>query len=417
MMLGGLVDYGSSDEETKGAEASQPPQPAEEICAPVIAKVTKGRQRKRAKCVVGITALLPPEIRALLEDGTSRDDEEDADDWSAAATLEKKRKAPAVAQESALRGRPVREGHALFALLPKPSEDAPEDAFASALALNVAATSRPLIDPKDGPKEQQNVKAKESESESEDSSDEESGGAEPSTRPAAASQFFSLHSQGSLPATSATADEAMEIPAPLSVAHSTQQDTAVWQEVRSPTGEPYYWNARTGETSWTLPGAKLPSGGHFGVQEGAQQHFSQEETPSQFQAFQGQQETPSHFQEQATGKLKKMRERDLERSLAHGNFDALGQGQAQILYQPDTANWNPHRNGAQIKTKEVKIAHVQYDVSTGETSTVYKPTKVQKRKHQINSLAHAAVERELELMEAKGNALKTKAQTQAKYGW
>ena len=136
-----------------------------------------------------------------------------------------------------------------------------------------------------------------------------------------------------------------------------------------------------------------------------------------------------------------MRERDLERSLAHGNFDALGQGQAQILYQPDTANWNPHRNGAQIKTKEVgtalrcfycqarhlspftppllqvKIAHVQYDVSTGETSTVYKPTKVQKRKHQINSLAHAAVERELELMEAKGNALKTKAQTQAKYGW
>jgi len=63
------------------------------------------------------------------------------------------------------------------------------------------------------------------------------------------------------------------------------------------------------------------------------------------------------------------------------------------------------------------IASVAYDPATGESQTVYKPSKVQKRKHQINSLAYSAAERELELMEKKGNSNKTKSQTQAKYGW
>jgi len=66
---------------------------------------------------------------------------------------------------------------------------------------------------------------------------------------------------------------------------------------------------------------------------------------------------------------------------------------------------------------QVKIASLVYDPATGESTTVYKPSKIQKRKHQINSLAYAAAERELELMEKKGSSLKTKSQTQAKYGW
>lgn len=110
---------------------------------------------------------------------------------------------------------------------------------------------------------------------------------------------------------------------------------------------------------------------------------------------------------------------------------------AQVVFQPNTSDWNPHRNGAQgLKASEVitylcllsrlllsyclfqvKIASVAYDASSGETHTVFKPSKVQKRKHQINSLAYSAAERELELMEKKGQSLKTKAQTQAKYGW
>jgi proline-rich protein PRCC len=53
----------------------------------------------------------------------------------------------------------------------------------------------------------------------------------------------------------------------------------------------------------------------------------------------------------------------------------------------------------------------------GLDGAVFKPSKVQKRKHQINALAASAAERELELMEKRGQSYKTKAQTQAKYGW
>jgi hypothetical protein len=119
---------------------------------------------------------------------------------------------------------------------------------------------------------------------------------------------------------------------------------------------------------------------------------------------------------QVSGKSRRIRDRDLERQVAAGNFDALA-GQAEVVYQPDTSNWNPHRNGAQEQKKEIRIASVSYNASSGQSETTFKPSKVQKRKHQIHSLAYAAAERELELMDRKGQALKTKAQTHAKYGW
>ncbi|KAK9803561.1 hypothetical protein WJX73_010641 [Symbiochloris irregularis] len=46
-----------------------------------------------------------------------------------------------------------------------------------------------------------------------------------------------------------------------------------------------------------------------------------------------------------------------------------------------------------------------------------KPDKTARRKHQISSLYHAAKLKELETMEIKSQGLKTKAETQAKYGW
>ena len=119
---------------------------------------------------------------------------------------------------------------------------------------------------------------------------------------------------------------------------------------------------------------------------------------------------------QVSGKSRRIRDRDLERQVAAGNFDALA-GQAEVVYQPDTSNWNPHRTGAQEQKKEIRIASVSYNASSGQSETTFKPSKVQKRKHQIHSLAYAAAERELELMDRKGQALKTKAQTHAKYGW
>ena len=67
--------------------------------------------------------------------------------------------------------------------------------------------------------------------------------------------------------------------------------------------------------------------------------------------------------------------------------------------------------------EEVAIKAKFYNRSTGTFETTFKSSSIHKRKHQINSLAIAAAERELELMEKRGRATKTKAETNAKYGW
>ncbi len=122
------------------------------------------------------------------------------------------------------------------------------------------------------------------------------------------------------------------------------------------------------------------------------------------------------FSYKVTGKIRRVRDRDPEREIAAGNFEVLS-GQTAVVYQPDTSNWNPQCDAAQENKKDIMIPSVRYNPSTGQSETTYKPSKLQKRKHQLNSLAYTAAERELELMDRKGHALKTKAQTQAKYGW
>ena len=66
---------------------------------------------------------------------------------------------------------------------------------------------------------------------------------------------------------------------------------------------------------------------------------------------------------------------------------------------------------------DVTVSAQFYNTTTGQTTTVTKASRTQKRKHQINSLAITAAEREIELLEKKGRATKTKAETNAKYGW
>eukprot|EP01084_Bolivina_argentea_P215503 365871_1 len=66
------------------------------------------------------------------------------------------------------------------------------------------------------------------------------------------------------------------------------------------------------------------------------------------------------------------------------------------------------------------ITHVStntYNPKTGMVEAVKKYTKTQKRKHQINTLAYEAQEKALQLAMQKSASYKTKAETQAKYGW
>ncbi len=100
--------------------------------------------------------------------------------------------------------------------------------------------------------------------------------------------------------------------------------------------------------------------------------------------------------------------RNLERMLASGNLQALEQ-------QPGRA--------------KVQVTNLQgHDPSNFDVTTALgdrrnpgvakaEGTKLQRRKHQINTLAAQAKAMEQELLDNAGRGKLTKAQTQAKYGW
>lgn len=78
----------------------------------------------------------------------------------------------------------------------------------------------------------------------------------------------------------------------------------------------------------------------------------------------------------------------------------------------------PAREFEMGKPKEdVQIAAQFWNRKTGTLEATYKPNRLQKRKHQINALAHDCKEKAAELAQRASMGLKTKQQTQAKYGW
>jgi len=67
--------------------------------------------------------------------------------------------------------------------------------------------------------------------------------------------------------------------------------------------------------------------------------------------------------------------------------------------------------------EETKISASFWNRRTGAVESSHKPSSMQKRKHQINSLAFDCKERSAELQARAAQGFKTKAQTMAKYGW
>mmetsp|Transcript_77785 Transcript_77785/g.154537 ORF Transcript_77785/g.154537 Transcript_77785/m.154537 type:complete len:316 (-) Transcript_77785:462-1409(-) len=66
---------------------------------------------------------------------------------------------------------------------------------------------------------------------------------------------------------------------------------------------------------------------------------------------------------------------------------------------------------------EVKIAANFWNRSSGAVEAHYQPSSLQKRKHQINSLAADAAARAAEIAARGSKGMKSKAETAAKYGW
>lgn len=66
---------------------------------------------------------------------------------------------------------------------------------------------------------------------------------------------------------------------------------------------------------------------------------------------------------------------------------------------------------------DVQVTSQFWNARTGKFQTNLKPTKLHKRKHQINQLAHEAAAREFELAKKRAHGYKTRRETQLKYGW
>ena len=115
------------------------------------------------------------------------------------------------------------------------------------------------------------------------------------------------------------------------------------------------------------------------------------------------------------GAAARRRERDIHLSLLQGDVGALENGATFIDVQPPQ-EWDTEQYMMQQKRQEELKSMFNFSQKGGDNA-LSQPTKLQNRRHQINSLVFSAAESELELLEAKGRQMKTKYETQSKYGW
>merc|ERR1712228_1125484 len=88
------------------------------------------------------------------------------------------------------------------------------------------------------------------------------------------------------------------------------------------------------------------------------------------------------------------------------------------LAQKNGKEWLPAFEIDDITRQEIKVVPTNtYNPETGKVEAVTKYTKTQRRKHQINTLAYESQEKALQLAMRRAANYKTKAETQAKYGW
>jgi Mitotic checkpoint regulator, MAD2B-interacting len=100
------------------------------------------------------------------------------------------------------------------------------------------------------------------------------------------------------------------------------------------------------------------------------------------------------------------RDRNIEAELLIGNIDVVTSS-----FVAGPAAWDRLKYAEKQKLEE----QVNKTYKIGEK--IAQPSRLQNKKHQINSLAQAAANVELEMFDAKGARNKSKAETQAKYGW
>mmetsp|Transcript_34317 Transcript_34317/g.51770 ORF Transcript_34317/g.51770 Transcript_34317/m.51770 type:complete len:204 (-) Transcript_34317:182-793(-) len=82
-------------------------------------------------------------------------------------------------------------------------------------------------------------------------------------------------------------------------------------------------------------------------------------------------------------------------------------------YMNNQINGNPGLHKGKSVPEEISM----YEAKSFKKTTHAEPSRIQKRKHQINSLAAEAIEAEAEMLDRNASGRLSKAQTSLKYGW
>ncbi|OQR94552.1 hypothetical protein ACHHYP_01151 [Achlya hypogyna] len=120
------------------------------------------------------------------------------------------------------------------------------------------------------------------------------------------------------------------------------------------------------------------------------------------------------------GKRARNKERQLERMLQQGNFDAVANKVVDVTGAAPDA-WKPSNDGSMLfaadREAQVLAEMAGTETENGYVVASYRPSRLQRQRHQLNQLTFDAKLREFDLLDKKGLALKSKRETQAKYGW
>ncbi|EQC42671.1 hypothetical protein SDRG_00398 [Saprolegnia diclina VS20] len=124
--------------------------------------------------------------------------------------------------------------------------------------------------------------------------------------------------------------------------------------------------------------------------------------------------------EHVQSKRVRNKERQLERMLQQGKFDAVA-GQVVDVQAAAPGAWKPPIDGSTVfasdREAQVLAEMAGTETENGYVVASYRPSRLQRQRHQLNQLTFDAKLREFDLQDKKGLALKSKRETQAKYGW
>lgn len=194
--------------------------------------------------------------------------------------------------------------------------------------------------------------------------------------------------------------------------HKVDKDTIQYSSYPTPVPAPNYPSKPFGR----MDDRDLLSGlnnNQYQNEDSHSNHYSQYSSEWNNKPYTGQ-DTHNYIESETNQLSGKKRDRRIEAELLNGNINII---EDKSYVVSGHSSWDKNKYLERQKNEEQVNSIYHFGGTNGGTKIIAQPTRLQNRKHQINSLAMAAANVELEMMEAKGARNKTKAETQAKYGW